>query len=123
MKSGVVINIQIAYVENFLEHDSFPETLVFVEADRGSLELAPHLSLRTTTRDGTFVRRVPPPDYDWVDPNYAVVHASGVPLNANVLAALRGEGQAETTGEDNLKTVKLVFVAYESAEKNAVVHV
>lgn len=123
MKNGVTVNIQIAYVENYIEQDWFPETLVFVEADKGSLELAPRLWLRTTAKEGTFARRVMPPPYDWVDPDYAVVHASGVPLNANVLAALRGEGQAETTGEDNLKTVKLVFASYESAEKNAVVKV
>ena len=121
MKSGVTVNIQIAYVENYLEQDSFPETMIFVEADHGSLELAPKFSLRTTTKDGTFIRRVPPPRYEWADRDYAVVHASGVPLNANVLAALRGEGQAETTGEDNLKTVRLVFAAYDSAKKNAVV--
>jgi D-apiose dehydrogenase len=121
MTSGVTAIIQIAYVENYVEQESFPETLVFCEADKGSLELAPRLSLRTTTMDGTFVRRVPPPRYEWADRDYAVVHASGVPLNANVLAALRGDGQAETTGEDNLKTVRLVFAAYESAEKNVVV--
>jgi hypothetical protein len=28
---------------------------------------------------------------------------------------LRGEGPAETTGEDNLKTVRLVFASYDSA--------
>ena len=31
------------------------------------------------------------------------------PCNANLLAALRGEAKAETTGEDNLKTLELVF--------------
>jgi hypothetical protein len=28
---------------------------------------------------------------------------------------LRGDGEAETTGEDNLKTMRLTFAAYESA--------
>jgi predicted dehydrogenase len=31
------------------------------------------------------------------------------------LSALQGNGRAETTGEDNLKTVRLVFAAYDSA--------
>lgn len=35
--------------------------------------------------------------------------------NANLLAALRREIPAETTGADNLKTLELVFGAYESA--------
>jgi predicted dehydrogenase len=33
------------------------------------------------------------------------------------LRALRGEAEGETRVDDNLKTVRLVFAAYESAEK------
>jgi hypothetical protein len=65
---------------------------------------------------------VPPPRYAWADPAYDVVHASIVPCNADLLKALKGEGHAETTGEDNLKTVRLVFAAYDSAEKEQVIH-
>lgn len=53
--------------------------------------------------------------YAWADPAYALVHASIVPCNANLLRAIKGEGPAETTAEDNLRTVRLVFAAYESA--------
>ena len=42
--------------------------------------------------------------YHWLDPAYAVVHSSIVDCNRNILNGLRG-GKAETTGEDNLKTV------------------
>ena len=50
------------------------------------------------------------------------MQASIVPCNAKLLAALRGEGTAETTGEDNLKTVTLVFSSYESACSGKVVN-
>ena len=45
--------------------------------------------------------------------------------NQNLLAAIRGEPDAkpETTGHDNLETVKLVFGCYESAAKGAAVTV
>ena len=56
------------------------------------------------------------------NPDYDLAHASIVPCHANLLAALRGEGEAETTGEDNLKTLALVFGAYDSARRDAVVH-
>jgi hypothetical protein len=45
-----------------------------------------------------------------------------VPCHANLLAGLRGEGAAETTGDDNLRTLQLVFGAYESAATGTVVH-
>jgi predicted dehydrogenase len=98
-----------------IEHDRFPETFIFVEGDRGSAEIAPDYWLRTTTAEGTLARRVPPLHYPWADPTYDLVHASIVPCQANLLAALRGEAQAETTAEDNLRTLRLVYAAYESA--------
>ena len=44
-----------------------------------------------------------------------------VPCHRDLLAALRGETPGETTGADNLKTLELVFGAYESARRDAVV--
>jgi D-apiose dehydrogenase len=122
MGQDVIVTVNMAYAENFLERDRFPETFVFVEGEKGSIELAPDFWLRVTTKKGTHARRVPPPHYPWADPAYDVVHASGVPCNANLLSALRGEGKAETTGEDNLRTLELVYGSYESAAKGKVLH-
>lgn len=112
---GAVVTCNMAYAENHLEHDRFPETYLFAETEHGSVELAPDFWVRTTTRDGTHARRHPPPRYPWADPAYDVVQSSIVPCCADLLAALRGEKTAETTGADNLRTVRLVFGAYESA--------
>jgi predicted dehydrogenase len=118
MGQDVSVLVKMAYAENFIEDDSFPQTLFFIEGDRGSVELASNYWLRVTTQKGTFARRVPPPRYSWADPNYDVVHSSIVPCNADLLHALQGKGQAETTGEDNLKTVRLVWASYDSAKSN-----
>jgi D-apiose dehydrogenase len=112
----IAVVIKMAYAENFLEKDPFPQTLIFVEGQKGSIELDMNYWLRVTTAEGTFARRVPPRHYPWANPDYDVVHSSIVPCNANILAALKGEGIAETTGEDNLKTVRLVFASYQSAD-------
>ncbi len=122
MGENVSVTVNMAYAGNYLEREAFPQTFLFVEGDRGSLELSQDYRLRITTRDGTLVKRVPPPRYTWADPAYEVVHASIVACNANLLAALRGTGKAETTGEDNLKTVRLVFASYDSASQDQVVH-
>ncbi|HTE18764.1 MAG TPA: Gfo/Idh/MocA family oxidoreductase [Armatimonadota bacterium] len=121
MASGATVLCEMAYAENYLERDRFPETFIFVEGSRGSVELGPDYWIRVTTERGTFSRRYPPPRYGWADPAYDVVQASIVPCNANLLRALRGEGPAETTGADNLQTVRLVFASYESAAKGQVV--
>jgi len=121
MASGLTALCSMAYAENFLEHDRFPETYVFIEGDKGSLELGPDYWIRETTQQGTWAKRYPPPRYAWADPAYDVVQSSIVACHANLLTALRGEGEAETTGADNLETVRLVFAAYDSAARNTVV--
>jgi len=112
---GATVVCNMAYAGNHLEHDRFPETFVSVEGTEGSAELAPDYWIRVTTKDGTVARRWPPPRYAWADPAYDVVQASIVPCCADLLDGLRGRKPAETTGEDNLKTLRLVFGAYESA--------
>ena len=122
-RGGSTVVVSLGYAGTPLERECFPETFVFAEGDRGSVELGPDYWLRTTTVEGTLARRVPPPRYAWADPRYDVVHASGVPCNANLLRALRGEGPAETTAGDNLKTLRLVFAAYDAAASGAVVRI
>ena len=120
-RTTVVCNM--AYAENFLERDRFPETCFFVEGDKGSIEVGPDYWIRVTTESGTHAQRYPPRRYEWANPAYDVVHASIVPCNANILGALQGKGRAETTGEDNQKTVRLVFASYDSASANGTVKV
>ncbi len=112
----------MGFAENYLERDRFPETFAFIEADHGSVELAPDFWIRVTTSDGTNAVRCAPTHYSWADPVYEVAQSSMVACHANLLAGLRGEGRAETTGEDNLKTVRLIFAAYKSARRGEVVH-
>ncbi|MFN0124757.1 MAG: Gfo/Idh/MocA family protein [Blastocatellia bacterium] len=121
MEGGMTVVCEMSYASR-TEHERFPETYVYVEGEKGSLELGPDYWVRVTTASGTCARRHPPPRYDWVDPAYELVQASIVPCNADLLAALRGERPAETTGEDNLKTMQLVFSSYESACSGKVVN-
>lgn len=112
---------EMGYAENYLERDTFPQTMLFVEGAKGSLELAPGYWIRVTTKEGTHARCYPPPRYTWADPAYDVVQSSMVPCLSNLVGGLRGEHEAETTAADNLKTLRLVFAAYESAATNRVI--
>lgn len=115
MEGGAEVLIRMAYAENYLEHDPFPQTTMFIEGSQGSIELAPGGWLRITKKSGTLARRIISPRYSWADPDYDLVHASIVPCNADILKDLQGQDRAETTAEDNLKTVRLVFASYDSA--------
>ena len=121
-KSRMSVVIEMALAKTPIERECFPQTLALIEGPLGSIELRSDYELRVTTSRDTEVTRHPPQRYDWVDPTYAIAHASIVPCHVNLLAALRGEAKAETTGEDNLKTLQLVFGAYDSARRDAVLH-
>ncbi len=114
MRSGATVTCNLSYASR-VEQDRFPETFALVEGTEGAVELGPDFWIRTTTSEGTTSRRCPPPFYAWADPRYAVVHSSIVDCQRNLLLQLSGQGRAETTGEDNLNTVRLVSAAYASA--------
>jgi D-apiose dehydrogenase len=119
-EAGTTVCCELGYPENSMENDYFPQTLVFVEGDRGTAEVTRDYWVRVTPPTGTQARRHPPPRYSWVDPSNAVVHASIVSRHANLLSALRGEAPAETIADDNYRTLRLVFAAFDSARTNAV---
>jgi predicted dehydrogenase len=120
MTSGVHCYTEMSYA-SILEKEVFPQTLVLAEGEKGSVHLDAGFIIKTTTRAGTRAETVQPPLYDWIDPAYAVVHSSLVDCIGNLLSDLLGRGKAETTGEDNLKTVELVFNCYESARGGKIV--
>jgi predicted dehydrogenase len=123
MGSGTTVTCEIGYPENPVEYDYFPQTLVFVEGPHGTIEVARDYWVRVTTASGTHSKRYPPVPYKWVDPDYHAVHSSIVSCNANLLSALRGEGSAETTAEDNYKTLELVFAAYDSSRQEKAIQI
>ncbi len=116
------VTCEMGYPESCYEQDVFPQTLVFVEGDKGTAEVCADYWIRVTTSDGTHSRRYPPISYKWADQDFLVVHDSIVPCHASFLRAFRGEGEAATTGADNLKTLKLVYACYDSARSGQVVN-
>lgn len=121
MPDELTVTCEMSYASR-TEIERFPETFIYVEGDNGFLELGPDFWIRETTEDGTLAKRYPPPHYDWADSAYDVVHSSIVPCQKNLAQALAGEQKAETSGEDNLKTVRLVFGAYDSNRKRQTIH-
>jgi predicted dehydrogenase len=87
---------------------------VFIEGDQGTVTCQSDGRLVLQTAEGETTEQVTAPTYAWADPRYGFAHPSIVATNQNLLAALRGEGVAETTGEDNLKTMRLIDLTLQS---------
>lgn len=121
MESGLCLTIEMSYASR-LENEAFPQTYVVVEGESGSLSLGRDYWIRQTDHSGTSGDQFPPVSYPWADPEYDLVHDSIVSCNRNLLMGLQGKGRAETTAEDNLKTLQLVFDCYKSAESGQVIN-
>ncbi|MBX2922854.1 MAG: Gfo/Idh/MocA family oxidoreductase [Chitinophagaceae bacterium] len=120
MQSGLHCYAEMSYA-SIMEKEAFPQTLVFIEGEKGSLHLTNDFELKIITRKETTSTTIHPVMYNWLDPAYAVVHSSIVDCNRNILQGLEG-GDAETTGEDNFKTVELVWASYASAAAGKAIH-
>jgi len=123
-QSGAVVICQLSYASP-REHDRFPETYIQAEGERGFLELSHDFWVRETVvgEHGTITHasRHKPPRFAWADPEYDVVHSSIYPAQLNIARALKGLEACETAGDDNLKTMRLVYKSYESAHTNQVI--
>lgn len=120
MEEGVSLTCNMSYASR-MEHDRFPETLLVVEGDSGSVALDNDYWISVTTEEGTVRRRFPPTHYDWLDPRYAVVHSSMVECQRHLAESMRSRTDAETSAADNLKTLEIIDAAYRSARSHRVI--
>ncbi|MCB0686643.1 MAG: Gfo/Idh/MocA family oxidoreductase [Saprospiraceae bacterium] len=119
--TGVHCYAELSYA-SILEDEAFPQTYVLVEGEKGSLHLKKDYQIVYTSKESCEVIDASPPVFAWSLADYALIHTSIFECNRNILSDLCGEGRAETTAEDNLKTLKLVFEAYRSAKDNLIIH-
>ncbi|MBN1999131.1 Gfo/Idh/MocA family oxidoreductase [candidate division KSB1 bacterium] len=120
MKNGVICVQEISF-SSLLEKEVFPQTLLLIEGDKGSIRLDPDFYISTSTSEGTTGEFVSMPKYPWQTDRLIPEPPSIIACNHNILQDILGKGKAETTGSDNFETVKLVWAAYRSAENGAVI--
>lgn len=114
-QSGLTVTCNMSYASRW-ESDHFPQTMLAVEGLLGGVSLGTDFEICIDDKSGVHREQVSIPRYDWANPAYALIQASMIDCHRHLLASLRGEAQAETTCHDNLRTLELVYAAYESAE-------
>ncbi|MFT5368049.1 MAG: putative dehydrogenase [Candidatus Latescibacterota bacterium] len=119
MQSGATCVVEACYFSH-LEKDIFPQTLIHIEGTRGSATLDVNYDL-TTVNDGKVEKNhVPPQPPSWASGPGIAIQESVVAITQHWVECLNDRRAPETSGLDNLKTLELVFGAYESAETNMV---
>ncbi len=102
------------------------DSSLLIEGPKGVLELGTDRTLHIRTDAQEIVRPCPPtPRYAWGRPEAGdpdILHAI-VECHRHLVASLRTGQPAESAGEENLKTMRLMFAAIESAQRGEVVRV
>lgn len=116
MATGMSCTVEMSYA-SLVDYECFPQTLMEVEGEQGSIRLSPDYRFDITTHTRQQTEQIRLPEYDWVNPQYAVVQTSMVELHRHFLLGLRNGQPVETTGADNLRSLELTYAAYESARR------
>ena len=120
-KSGVHCYVELSWASQ-VEYDCFPQTLLYIEGEKGSIKLEKDFKLSIIKPDEIQQETVPVPAYNWLHPDYKASQAALVACNQDILEAMQGKKLSGNTAELNLKTLRLVYAAYESAREGKVVY-
>jgi predicted dehydrogenase len=119
-ESGAVSLVDCSYAAK-LEPDPFPQTLLKVEGDRGSLELLADYRLRIVTDGMVNEGSVEPNLLPWAEKPWHGLQESVLNAQRHWVEAFRAGAEPETSGADNLRTYALVMACYDSARSQATV--
>lgn len=114
-QAGATCVVELSYASR-LEEDLFPQTLVHLEGSHGTATLGPHFQLTVVDEAGARRPDASPRAYSWSEPGREAIQESVVAIQQHWTDCLRQGREPETSGADNVRTLALVFGAYESAE-------
>jgi predicted dehydrogenase len=112
--SGAVSVAECTY-EARVDPDPFPETLISLEGDEGSLAVDAGRKGRLFRGGRTENFDLDSPVLSWTSHPWHTAQESVLATQRAIISAWAAGGEAETRGEDNLKTFALVEAAYDSA--------
>lgn len=116
-ENGVTSVVDCSYATR-RQPETFPETLIEIDGEAGSLRLDAGYRLVVQNSDGSTTRDVSPPQLAWAERPWHNIQESVQIIQQHFVQALRDGTQPETSGRDNLKTLALVEAAYLSAAQN-----
>ncbi|MFJ2448631.1 Gfo/Idh/MocA family protein [Pseudomonas sp. NPDC087626] len=120
-EQGMTSVVDFSYATQ-LASDPFPQSLLEVDGDRGSLRLLADFRLQIHDAQGNVETLDVSPDAPtWSDAPWQPIQESVLRLQREWLADRRGNRESETSGADNFNTQALVEAAYESASTGTTV--
>jgi predicted dehydrogenase len=113
-RGGITSVVDCSYASG-LEQEIFPQTLLEVDGDAGTLRLSANYQLTVASLGSTERRLVAPDRAAWGPAPWDLIQESVFNIQRHFVHCLRLGETPETSGTDNLRTLALVDAAYSSA--------
>jgi predicted dehydrogenase len=114
--SGAVSLVECTYEAKQIP-DPFPQTLITIEADGGSIKVHEDFRMVVTAGGKADESHIGSPLLSWTEQPWHTAQESVLRTQQAILAAWRQGRDAETSGADNLRTYALVDAAYAAAQE------
>lgn len=118
--SGAVSSVECSF-HSQLVPDPFPQSLLVVEGDGGTIELLEGFRLRLHRGGAVEERGVEPDCPAWGARPWHLIQESVLEFQRQAVAALEGRGTVEPSGAHNLGTLEMVLAAIWAADEGVVV--
>ena len=100
---------------------SFPETVLEIDGSTGFLRLDTGYQLLIQNGEGEVRRDVSPPLLEWAERPWHNIQESVALIEQHFVDSILSGQEVETSGRDNLETLKLVEAAYLSAKSGSTI--
>jgi predicted dehydrogenase len=117
-EGGVTSVVDCSYATR-LPSENFPQTLLEVDGSEGTLRLDAGYRLTICGPSGVRELDVAPPILPWAERPWHNIQESVLLIQRHFVDCILSGREPETSGADNVKTLALVYAAYESAEGGA----
>ncbi len=113
--SGAVSSVECSF-HSVLSPDPFPQSLLQIEGDAGTIEIVEGFRLRLHHTEGVEERDVEPPCPAWGAKPWHLIQDSVAAFQGQLPAALSGGAAMEPSGAHNIGTLAMVLAAIRSAD-------
>jgi predicted dehydrogenase len=117
---GVTSVVDCSYATR-REPETFPESLIEIDGDAGTMRLDAGYRLTLQTTEGTRYHDLSPPVLPWASKPWHNIQESVLAIQNHFVACAANGTEPETSGADNLRTLALVEAAYLSAAEGRMV--
>ncbi len=118
--SGAVSLVECTYEARQIP-DPFPQTLLTIEGERGSIKVHEDFRMAVTADGRATERFIGSPTLPWTAEPWHTAQESVLNTQRAIIAAWRAGRDADTSGADNLKTFALAEAAYRAAAEGRAV--